>query len=171
MVSPTRVLGVLALLFWLSTGGTSALAAWSAPRAVSSSTTGFFYVTLATDARGDTAVAWASEHVEPTRTRAAVSVALRSSGGAVVRRSLWSSADAVVGDVAVSLDARGELTVAWVDAALNRTGATAYPAAVQATFRSPTGRWARTQMIRREGPNFGSHLRLAVAPDRETLLT
>jgi hypothetical protein len=169
--SGSGVLGALAVLVGLSTGVAPALAGWSAPRAVSSSAGGFVDVALATDARGDTAVAWASERVGLVQTRAAVNVAFSGAGGRAVTRTLWRSSDAQVGGVAIALDARGELTVAWIAAARGRNGATLSPHTIRAAYRSPSGRWSPVQSIGYSGPFLGAELRLAVAPDREVLLT
>jgi len=172
IASGRGVLGALAALVGLSIGPAPALAGWSAPRAVGSSAGGFVDVALATDARGDTAVAWASERsVGPVQTRAAVAVAFSGAGGRAVTRTLWRSSDALVGGVAVALDARGELTVAWIAAARGRNGATLVPHTIRAAYRSPSGRWSPVQMIGYGGPFLGAELRLAAAPDREVLLT
>ncbi len=173
IASRSAVLGVSAVLVGLSMGTPArALAGWSAQRAVSSSSAGFRYVSLATDVRGDGAVAWASERsVGLVQTRAAVHVALSSAGGRVITRTLWRSSDAQVGGVAVALDARGELTVAWIDAARGRNGATLSPHTVRAAYRSPSGRWSTAKIIGYSGPFIDADLRLAAAPDREMLLT
>jgi hypothetical protein len=166
-----RVLGVLAVMVGLAVGAASALAGWSAPRTVSHSSAGFRYA-LATGARGDAAVAWASEReVGLARTRAAVKVALVSTGGRLSKRTLWRSGNALVGGVAVALDARGELTVVWIDAARSRSGATGGPHTIRAAYRTPSGRWSRAQVIGHSGPFLSVDLRLAVAPSRVVLLT
>ncbi len=168
----TRVFGALAVLVALAIGAPAALAAWSAPRTVSRSTTGFGRVALASDARGDAALAWASEsQVGLVRTRVAVNVAFAGAGGRPVQRTLWRSSDGLIGGVAVALDARGELTVVWIDAARGRSGATLYPNTIQAAYRTPSGRWSPTQTIGHAGPFLSADPRLAVAPDREVLLT
>jgi len=167
-----RVFGALAVVAALATGATPALAGWSAPRAVSYSTAAFRYVALATDARGETALAFANESdVGLVQTRAAVSVAFVGASGRLVQRTLWRSGDALVGGVAVALDARGELTVAWIDAARGRSGATLYPYTIQAAYRTASGKWSATQVVGFSGPFVGADLRLAAAPNREVLLT
>lgn len=139
---------------------------------MSRSTAGFRYVPLATDARGDAALAWASERsVGLVQTRAAVNVTLVGAGGRLVERTLWRSSDALVGSVAVALDARGELTVAWVDAARGRTGATVGPHTIRAAYRTPSGKWSPVQIIGHSGPFLSADLRLAAAASREVLLT
>jgi hypothetical protein len=166
------VLGALAVLGGLSMGTAPALARWSAPRAVGSSAGGFLDVALATDARGDTAIAWASERsVGPVQTQAAVNVAFSGAGGRAVTRTLWRSSDAQVGGVAVALDGRGELTVVWIDAARGRNGATLSPHTIRAAFRSPSGRWSPVKIIGYSRPLLDADLRLAVAPDHEVLVT
>jgi hypothetical protein len=172
IASGGALLGAFAVLVGLSMGVAPALAGWSAPRSVSSSAGGFADVALATDARGDTAVAWASERsVGLVQTRAAVNVAFSGAGGPVATRTLWRSSDAQVGGVAVALDARGELTVAWIDAARGRNGATLSPHTIRTAYRSPSGRWSPVKIVGYSGPFMDADLRLAVAPDREVLLT
>jgi hypothetical protein len=167
-----RVFGVLAVLVGLAIGAASALAGWSAPRAVSYSTAGFRYVALASDARGDAALAWASEsEAGRAQTRAAVNVAFAGAGGRLVKQTLWRSSNALLGGVAVALDARGELTVAWIDAARSRSGATLSPHTVRAAYRAPSGKWSPTRIIGHSGPFLSADLRLVVAPNREVLAT
>ncbi|MGA2453416.1 MAG: hypothetical protein ABSG93_07845 [Solirubrobacteraceae bacterium] len=166
------VFGALAVLVGLAIGAAPALAGWSAPQSVSYSTAGFRYVALATDARGDAALAWVSESdVGLVQTRAAVNVAFVGASGRLVQWTLWRSSDALVAGVAVALDAHGELTVAWIDAARGRSGATLYPHTIRAAYRTPSGKWSPTQVIGYSGPFFGADLRLAAAPNREVLLT
>jgi hypothetical protein len=172
IVVGSRVFGALAVLVGLAIGAAPALAGWSAPRTVSYSTAGFRYVTLATGARGDTALTWASEsNVGRVQTQAAVNVALASASGRLVERTLWRSSHAVVGGLAVALDAHGELTVAWIDTARGRNGVTLNPHTIRAAYRTPSGRWSPIQIISYSGPFHDADLRLAVAPNREVLLT
>jgi len=166
----SRTLGALAVLIGLGMGASPALAGWSAPVAVSRSAEGFPYAALANDARGDSAVAWASPSNE-ARPRAEVNVAFAGPGGRLVERALWRKNHALVGGVAVALDSRGELTVAWIDAARGRTGETLYPHTIRAAYRSPSGTWSPPQVVGYSGPFLDAHLRLAVAPNREVLLT
>ncbi|HUB73782.1 MAG TPA: hypothetical protein VL979_07075 [Solirubrobacteraceae bacterium] len=167
------VVGVfLALVLLLGIEGAPARAGWSAPLGVSSSTAGFRYVALATDAHGDTAVAWVNErNVGRVQTRAVVNVAFSSPGGGVVTRTLWSDGNALVGGVTVALDAHGELTIAWNSAARGRNGATLSPHAIRAAHRSPSGKWSPAQIIGYSGPFLSADLRLTLAPDGEVLLT
>ncbi|HUH79868.1 MAG TPA: hypothetical protein VLZ06_00950 [Solirubrobacteraceae bacterium] len=172
LIVGSRVFGALAVVIGVAMGASPALAGWSAPLAVSRSTTGFLYVAPANDARGDSAVAWASEtNAGPVQTRAAVNVALAGAGGRPVERALWRSNDALVGGVAVALDASGELTVAWIEAARGRNGATLSPHTIRAAYRSPSGRWSPAQVVGYSGPFLDAHLELAVAPNREVLLS
>ncbi len=172
IVVGSQVVGVLAVLVALATGTTSALAGWSAPRAMSYSTAGFRYVALATDARGDTALAWASQSEGGrAQTRAAVNVSFAGAGGRLVKQTLWHSSHALLGGVAVALDTRGELTVAWIDAARSRNGATLYPHTIRAAYRAPSGKWLPTRIIGYSGPFLSANLQLAVAPNREVLAT
>jgi hypothetical protein len=162
---------LVALVLAIASGAAPALAGWSAPRAVSSAA-GFHRVALATDARGDAAVAWIGESdVGPVRTRSAVNVAFAGAGGRLVERTLWRGSDALVGGVAVALDARGELTVAWIDAARGRSGETLYQHTIEAAYRTPSGKWSPTQIVGHSDAFLAADLRLAVAPDREVLLS
>ena len=174
LIVGSRALGALAVLIALGMGASPALAGWSAPATVSHSAKGFPegfpYLALANDVRGDSAVAWASQSNE-ARPRAAVNVAFAGPGGRLVERALWHKNGALAGGVAVALDARGELTVAWIDAARGRNGATLYPHTIRAAYRSPSGRWSPAQVVGYGGPFLDAHLRLAVAPNREVLLT
>ena len=127
---------------------------------------------LATDARGDAALAWTSvRQVGLVRTRVAVHVAFIGPGGRVAERTVWSNGDAIVGGVAVALDARGELTVAWIAAARARNGGTSGPHTIRAAYRNASGRWSAAQKVGSSGPLMSADLHLAVAPDREVLLT
>lgn len=165
------VLASLALAIGLSTAPTPALGAWSAVRTVGWSATAYGVV-MATDARGDTALAWRTEqNVGLVRTRSAVNVAFIGAGGRVAVRTLWRSSDALLGGVVVALDAQGELTVAWIAAPRGRSGATLSSHTIYAAYRSPSGRWSAVQTVGYSGPFLAADLRLAVAPDREVLLT
>lgn len=164
--------GALAVLAGLAIAAAPALAGWSAPQAVSYSKAGFPHVALATDARGDAALAWGSESdIGPVQTRAAVKVVFAGSSGRPVQRTLWRGSDALVGGVAVALDARGELTVAWIDAARGRNGETLYPHTILAAYRTSSGKWSPAHIVGYSGPFLSADLRLAAAPNREVLLT
>lgn len=166
------VFAASAILVGPAIGTAPALAGWSAPQAVGYSTSGFRNATLATDTRGDTALAWVSESgVGPVKTRSAVTVAFVGAGGRLVERTLWRSSDALVGGVTIALDARGELTVAWIDAERGRGGETLSRHTIRAAYRAPSGRWSPTQVIGNSGPFLSADLRLAAAPNREVLLT
>ncbi|HST33467.1 MAG TPA: hypothetical protein VLJ80_08100 [Solirubrobacteraceae bacterium] len=173
IVVESRLVGALtALVGLLAIGAAPAVARWSAPRTVSSSRAGFGKAALATDARGDAAFASASESdVGPVQTRAALNVALLSTRGPSVKRTLWRNGDALVGDVVVALDARGELTVAWIAAARGRNGETVAPHTIRSAYRTPSGRWSPTEIVGHSGPFLSADLRLAVAPNGEMLAT
>ncbi len=152
-------------------GGAPAFAAWSAPRALGPSS-GLARAALATDARGDVAVAWPLErNVGLVRTDSSVRVAVGGRSGRLAVRTVWHSSNALVGGVSVALDSRGELTVAWIDAARLRNGGTSNRHTVRAVYRTPSGRWSGVHAVGVSGPFLDAAPRLAVAGNREVLLT
>ncbi len=171
IVVGSRVFGALAVVAALAIGATPALAGWSEPWAVSRSDAGVRYIALATDPRGDAALAWASESdLGAMPTWASVHVAFVGAGDRLVERTLWHSSDALVGDVAVALDAQGEPTVAWIDAARGRGGEALYTHTIRAAYRSRSDKWSPPQIVGHSGPFLSADLRLAASPDGEVLL-
>lgn len=153
-------------------GAAPCLATWSTPRSVNAP-----WGHLATDGRGDVALAWEGVVRRCSHSRCIyeglVKVAFGRSTGPLVTRTVWRHASTEVYDVTVVLDARGELTVAWVDAYPNIDGTRT----VRAIYRTPAGCWSAVQAVGHSSqlnpllPVDYVDPRLAVAPDREVLLT
>ena len=158
---------------WLLFGASPSLATWTTPRTLNS----LGRPALATDGRGDVALAWVGGVRRCSHSRCVyegpVQVAFGRSTGPLVTRTVWRHANAGAYGVTVVLDARGELTVAWVDAHPNIDG----QRTVRAAFRTPAGRWSAVQAVGHSSrlnpllPVDYVDPRLAVAPDREVLLT
>jgi hypothetical protein len=175
--------GALAALAaaWLVFGAAPSLAAWSTPRTVKSA----FLGALATDARGDVAPAWVNyrDIVRPCslnrrgcliRTDVSLQVGFGGPTGPLVTRTVWRCRNAAAVGVTAALDARGELTVAWVDAP---SGGVEGRRTVLAVYRTAAGRWSAVQVVGHSSPmnpvipSDYVDPKLAVAPDREVLLT
>ncbi len=158
---------------WLLLGATPSLAVWSAPRTVHSSGRS----ALTTDGRGDVALAWERGIRRCTHSRcvyeASVQVALGRSTGPLVTHAVWRQRNAAAYGISLVLDPRGELTVAWVEARPNSDG----QRTVITAFRTVAGRWSAVQAVGHSSrlnplvPTDYVDPRLAIAPDREVLLT
>ena len=158
---------------WLLFAAAPSLAAWSTTRTVNIRGG----AALATDGRGDVALAWVGAVRRCSHSRCSydgrVQVAFGRSTGPFVTRTVWQHANTNAYGVTVVLDARGELTVAWVDAHPNIDG----QRTVRAAYRTPAGRWSAVQAVGHSSrlnpllPVDHVDPRLAVAPDREVLLT
>ncbi|MBI5106873.1 MAG: hypothetical protein HZB46_18150 [Solirubrobacterales bacterium] len=136
-----------------------AIAAWSPPRTVRIPPSAL--VALAVDGRGDVAIAWSERGLPPAQ-GATVRVALRRAGGAFRTRTLWTSRRTTASEPAVAVDARGQVTVAWPSAVPGRNGGT-----IRAAYGPLSGRWHAARVV-----SAGlAPVRLAVAPDRDVLLT
>ena len=171
---PMRSAGALAALVagLLLFGAAPSLATWSTPRSVNSPGG-----SLATDGRGDVALAWEGGVRRCSHSRCTyeglVKVAFGRSTGPLVTHTVWRHANASAYGVTVVLDARGELTVAWVDAHPNIDG----QHTVRSAFRTLAGHWSAVQAVGDSSrlnpllPEDYVDPRLAVAPDREVLLT
>jgi hypothetical protein len=157
------VIGVLAL-----PGGASA--SWSRSMRVPQSAGGL-WPAAAVNARGDVAVAWIQEgrsHGHATlRVRAAIRAA-RADRFSV--RTLVAARDLAARGAAVALDARGELTVAWIQQASDN-GRWHGRKTVRAAYRRPSGRWSRVQAIGRSLAFNYATPRLAARADGTVVLT
>ena len=158
----------------LGTACSTALAGWSSPRYfanVPAYLSSGAWSALATDARGDVVLAWRTMrqvgHGRGWYYDASVQVALAQLGHGAIVRTVWRGSHAVVGGVSVAIDARGALTVAWIDAPSSRSGANT----VRAASRSTAGRWSAVQALGHSAAFYDASPKLAVAPDRELLLT
>jgi len=123
---------------------------------------------LAVDGRGTTAVAWVDDGGASNGRRhatTAIRVAVGRAGGSFSVRTLVRRRDLAVQGLTTTMDARGELTVAWIDALPHghRT--------VRAAFRTSAGRWSRVQAVGFSSAFAYAVPRLAVAPDRRVLLS
>jgi hypothetical protein len=123
-------------------------------------------VTLAVNASGDVGAAWAQESRGIVTVRAAVRRGTRP----LPVRTLLSLRGGAVQGLAAVLDARGELTVAWVDRGPSR-GGRGGAMTVRAAYRTPAGRWSRTRAISKTSAFFYAQPRLAAAPDGTVALT
>jgi hypothetical protein len=122
-------------------------------------------VSLAVNASGDVGVAWTEETDGSTVVRAFARRAGRSGRVHVLARAPRRP----VGGLAAALDARGELTVVWVDQhqGTRRAG----PITVRAAFRTPGGRWSGAQVVSRSSALGDSLPRLAASPGGAVALT
>jgi hypothetical protein len=159
---------------WLMCAATPSLAVWSTPRFISGPVRSYFATVppaFATDARGDVALAWLNVQKGGRPPNwwydSSVQVALAGPTGPIVTHTVWQRTHSLVASVTVALDARGEPTVAWIDAPSPSNG----PHTVRALHRSPTGRWSAAQTVGHSIAFFYAEPELAVAPDREVLLT
>jgi hypothetical protein len=156
-----RWLAVGAVVAALLAPATPAGAGWSPPRGLPVSA--FDLSAVAVNPGGETAVAWAtrsSPAVSP-RYRTAIHVALRDRAGRVRTRVVWSSARHRADALAVTLDPRGEATVAWIARTRTSTGV------VLAAYGNRNRPWTPARTV---GGGI-SDLRAVVASDGEVLLT
>ena len=125
----------------------------------------------AVNARGDVAVAWIHEGRSQGHATLRVRAAIRPAGAARFSvRTLVARRDLAARGTAVALDARGELTVAWIEQASDN-GRTHGRKTVRAAYRTPGGRWSRVQAIGRSSAfNFATP-RLAATADGTVVLT
>ncbi len=127
---------------------------------------------LTTDARGDAALAWQETPKAgrpPNRWYDSfVHVAFAAPTGRIVTHTVWGRKHSLIASVTDAFDARGELTVAWIEQPSSSGG----PITVRALRRSPAGHWSAAQAVGRGGTAFFyAKPELAVAPDSEMLLT
>ncbi len=163
--------GALALLL-----APAAQAGWSVPRVISGPVPVYFGGTgaavLTTDAGGDAALIWRESRKAGRPPRwwydSFLRVAVAAPRGRVVTHTAWGRSHSLIASVAATLDARGELTVAWVEQPYPSGG----PIAVRALRRSPVGRWSGAQLVGTSSTAFFfAAPELALAPDGEVLLT
>jgi hypothetical protein len=168
--------GLLAALTAIGlVSATPSLAVWSAPRVIPGAVPSYVAsngsAVFATDARGDAALAWSSSRKAGRPPNwwydSSVQVALAGRTGPIVTRTVWQRPHSLVAGVTVALDARGELTVAWIEAPSASRG----PHSVRALRRSPSGRWSAAEVVGSSIAFFYAAPELAVAPDRDVLLT
>ena len=167
-----RVLGctvaaVLTLLVLPAAG----VAGWSTPQQISAPGAS----AMAVNARGQTAIASTPGPNPPggPTDRTFVAVIVRTAGGRMRTRRVWSSNHAVVLSVSVAIDDRGVVTVAWASA---RPDHSQGPEPVRAAYGPLSGRWAAARVIGHASSlgGYGAaaqrYPQLAVAPGGEVLL-
>ena len=126
---------------------------------------------IAVNARGDEAVAWIQEGRAAGHATLRVRVAWRAAGAPRMRfLTLVAGRDRAARGTAVALDARGELTVAWVEQASDN-GRTHGPKLVRAAYRLRDGHWSPPRTIGRSSSLNYAAPRLAVATGRSVVLT
>lgn len=144
-------------------------AGWAPTTRLTSST--FVHgVSTAVNARGDAAVAWLVDPWVPSAQPGALQVRVayrRGWGGGFFTRTVARRNGFTGRGPSVVLDARGELTVTWLDQAITRTG----PNTVRATSRTPAGRWSSVQAIGRTASTAYAFPTVAAAPNGAVLLT
>jgi hypothetical protein len=157
-----RLAAPLALIALLAVPA-AASATWSAPMRVPLSKEALWPAT-AVNARGDAAVAWIQEGRDRGRATVRVRAAVRRAGAASFSvRTLVARRDLAARGAAVALDARGELTVAWIEQASD-AGRTHGHKTVWAAYRTAAGRWSPKQAVGRSAAfNFATP-RLAATP-------
>ena len=128
-------------------------------------------VSTAINARGDAAVAWLVDPRVPSAQPGAlqVRVAYRRGWGGGFTRTVARRSGFTGRGPSVVLDARGELTVTWIDEAITQQYQT-----VRAAFRTPAGRWSSVQAIGRTSAKVQpayAFPTVAAAPNGSVLLT
>jgi hypothetical protein len=115
----------LAAILLLTVSSCLALAGWSAPQSFGVSR--YAITAVAVDARGDAAVAWA------TQSNPGVGPSLRAANGRLSSRTVWSSHDAETNGLSVVLGTH-EVTVTW--GSFNRSGTGTVRAAYRVGFEN-----------------------------------
>jgi hypothetical protein len=124
---------------------------------------GYSGSTIAVNARGDTAVAWTRSQATY---RSSVHLTVRTVSGALRTRGIWSSRRASIGGIAVAIDSKGEVTIAWIVNTRRNQGGRSGPGKVYAAYGGISGRWKRARAVGRAL----TKPRLAVAPHGRVLL-
>jgi hypothetical protein len=152
------------------------LARWSLPRVVHGATPPYVAVSLAsafsTDEHGDSALAWRVLRQAGRASNwwydSSVRVAFAGPKGAVTAHTVWRRAHSVIASTTTALDARGELTIAWVEAPSSGKGAIT----IRSMRRAPRGGWSAAEVVGHSSSAFVyAWPQLAAAPDGEVLLT
>jgi hypothetical protein len=143
----------------------SASAAWG-PVLQPAASGGAGQVALAVAPTGDVAAAWVRDERGSVTVRAAVARGVAPMTG----HRLLAARNRGVQGLAVVLDARGELTVAWVEQA-SAHGRRHGHITLRAAYRTPTGRWSAVQAVSRTSAFFYAQPRLAAARDGTVALT
>lgn len=147
----------------------TARADWTAPQVVPGARAGTLGASaLAAGGRGRAAFAWVDDGGAGNGLRhatATLRVAVRGANGPLSTHTLVRRRDLAIGGMTAAMDARGELTVAWIDA-LPRGHRV-----VRAASRTRVGRWSAVQRVGLSSAFAYAVPRLAVAPDGRVVLS
>jgi len=169
MLSPHVSATVLAVLLSL-TSPALASAAWTAGAVVPHSA-GAMWPAAAVNARGDVAVSWIQEGRSHGHATVRVLAAFRAGDGTRFSlRTLVDARDLAARGATVALDARGELTVAWIEQASD-AGRWHGHKTVRAAYRSPSGRWSFVRAVGRSAAFNYASPRLAATNTGTVVLT
>jgi hypothetical protein len=147
-----------------------ASATWSPAMDVPLSS-GVLWPAVAVNARGDAAIGWIQEGRAHGHATVRVRAALRTSGSNRYRvHTLLARRDVAARGVAVALDARGELTVAWIEQASD-AGSLHGHKTIRAAYRRSDGRWSSVQSVGRSAAFNNASPRLTALPDGSVALT
>jgi hypothetical protein len=141
-----------------------ALAGWSAPQ--TTSVAGYSTTSMAVNARGETVVAWARGTNPGHEFGTATYLTVRTPGGRVRTRRIWSSRRSSTGGIAAAVDGKGEVTVAWIVNNRRNQGGRSGPGKVYAAYGPLRGHWKQRQVVGRAVTKPS----LAVAPHGRVLL-
>jgi hypothetical protein len=170
MISALPRLAPLALALIAAAVPARASAGWSPALRVPLSTGGM-WPAAAVNGDGDLAVAWIQEGRSGGHATLRVRAAIRPAGTPrFVTRTLVSARDRAARGATVALDARGELTVAWIEQASDN-GRTHGHKTVRAAFRVPSGRWSAVRDIGRSPAFNYATPRVAATPEGTVVLT
>ncbi|HEU4977109.1 MAG TPA: hypothetical protein VFT50_18620 [Baekduia sp.] len=125
---------------------------------------------VATDARGDVAVGWFRLGHQRATTALRVAVRRGPQGRFATHTLLHGTGIALTG-LALALDERGELTVAWVQRGALGGLELQGPTGIRAAFRTAGGRWSVARRVSTISPFTSALPHLVARPDRHVLLT
>ena len=153
------IVGLLAATAATAFAASPALAGWG-PVLQPAASDSASKAALSVNGRGAVGAAWLQQYGRTVTVR---STAILPGRPAAVRTLRRARDRAMVGLTTV-LDARGELTVAWVERA-STNGLLHGPITVRAAFRTPAGRWSPVRMVSRASAFAFAEPRLAAATD------
>jgi hypothetical protein len=157
--SRPSIVGLIAATATAAFAASPALAGWG-PVLQPAASGNASKAALSVNGRGAVAAAWLQAYGRTEVVRAFATTPGRRPAVRTLRRVRDRS---IVGLTTV-LDARGELTVAWVERAATN-GLLHGPITVRAAFRMPAGRWSPVQVVSRVSAFAFAEPRLAAAPD------
>jgi hypothetical protein len=161
-----KVIGAAVAAMVLLVCAGDAFAGWSAPQSAPFPSQAAS--SIAVNARGDAVVAWARRHSSAKGPvfGTSVGVAVGPAWGRLRTRRIWSSKRAIAGNVAVAIDGRGEVTVAWIANFRRNKGGTTGNGIVYAAYGQLARHWTHPQRV---GPGL-TQSRITVAPHGRVLL-